>query len=189
MKGGGRERLSRGNAALPDLKITFRPMLSSDLPLFARWVRVPAVAEWWYEEAEMSDEELAQKMDPRVLGEDKVRPFIFSINGESAGYIQTYRVDDHPDTAAMFKVTRANGIDLFIGEEKWLHRGFGAQVLRKFIEEYVFSDPAVTACMIDPDVRNKIAIRAYEKAGFRRLREEVSPDDGLTYTVMRLDRE
>jgi RimJ/RimL family protein N-acetyltransferase len=189
VKRGGREQPSLGKAASTEVKITFRPMLRSDLPLFARWVRVPAVAEWWYEEAEMSDEELFQKMDPRVLGEDKVRPFIFSINGEPAGYIQTYRVDDHADAVAMFKVTRANGIDLFIGEEKWLHRGFGAQVLRGFIRDHIFSDPTVTACMIDPDVRNNIAIRAYEKAGFRRLREEVSPDDGLTYKVMRLDRE
>jgi aminoglycoside 6'-N-acetyltransferase len=174
---------------LPEAKITFRPMLPSDLPLFARWVKAPAVAEWWWEEAEMSDQELREKMDPRVLGEDSVRPFIFSINDELAGYIQTYRIDDHADAAAMFKVTRANGVDLFIGEEKWLHRGLGAHVLRKFIEEHIFSDPEVAACMIDPDIRNKIAIRAYEKAGFRRLREEVSPDDGLTYTVMRLDRE
>jgi aminoglycoside 6'-N-acetyltransferase len=164
-------------------------MLSSDLPLFARWVKVPAVAEWWREEAEMSYEEICQDMDPRVLGEESVRPYIFSINGEAAGYIQTYPVDADPEAVALFEVTGANAVDIFIGEEKWLHRGLGAKVLRQFIEEHVFSDPAVTVCMIDPEVGNRIAIRAYEKAGFRRLRDAVSQSDGLTYTVMRLDRE
>ena len=167
---------------------TFRPVTPADMPLLARWVKAPAVAEWWRDEAEMSYEEICREFDPAKRAAESVRSFIFSINRRPSGYIQTYPVDAHPDSLAMFKTPGAHGIDLFIGEEELLYRGFGPKLLRRFIDEHIFSDPAVTTCVIDPDVRNAPAIRAYEKTGFMKMREEVSPDDGLAYTVMRLDR-
>ena len=163
---------------------TFRPMLPEDLPLFERWVKRPAVAEWWYENARMSSEELYRKMHPRTLGEEGARPFIFSIDGVESGYIQSYL-----DTEGIYGVPGAAGVDLFIGEERMLHRGFGAFLLRKFVAEQVFSDPNVTACMIDPHAANRIAVRAYEKAGFRTVRDFVAPRDGVKYTLMRMDRQ
>lgn len=163
-------------------------MRDSDMALFARWVRTPEVAKWWYEEAAMDDEELAKNMSPSVLAGENVSPFIFSLDGEDAGYIQTYRIGDWPEALEMFGIPGAVGVDLFIGEERWRHRGYGAGLLREFIDQYVFSNDDVSTCVIDPDVRNVIAIKAYEKAGFNRVRDVVSPEDNLTYTMMRLDR-
>jgi aminoglycoside 6'-N-acetyltransferase len=100
-------------------------MTPDDPPLFAKWVKVPAVAEWWREEAEMSFEELRRKMDPRTLGAGNVRPYIFEFDGSPAGYIQTYAVDSEPDAVEMFRAPGAWAVDLFIGEERWLHRGLG----------------------------------------------------------------
>jgi RimJ/RimL family protein N-acetyltransferase len=61
-------------------------------------------------------------------------------------------------------------------------------MLRRFIERHIFTDPSATCCVIDPEVTNKIAIRAYEKAGFRPMKVAVSPVDGLQCLLMRLDR-
>lgn len=171
-----------------EIRVAFRPMQDSDITTLARWVKTPAVAEWWRDEAAMSLAELAQKMAPRILHEEKVSPFIFSLNGEDAGYIQSYLIDDWPESGAMHDVPGAVGVDILIGEEHWLHKGHGAQVLTDFMERYVFDDPTVRTCVIDPEVINVIAIRAYEKAGFRRVKDVVSPRDGRTYTMMRLDR-
>ena len=170
----------------PVARIDFRAMTEVDLPLFARWVKNPAVAEWWREEAAMSDEELFQKMAPRVLAENEVLPFIFSVNGTDAGYIQTYPETVYRD--ALELDGSPAGVDLFIGEEQFLHRGFGAEVLREFIRHHVFSDESVSYCLIDPELANTIAIRSYGKAGFRQISTFVSPTDGLTYAIMRLDR-
>lgn len=44
-------------------------------------------------------------------------------------------------------------------------------------------DPQVTRLQTDPDPRNLRAIRCYEKAGFRRVREIVTPDGLALYMV------
>lgn len=163
-------------------------MGTGDLPLFAKWVKTPAVAEWWRDEAEMSFEQIQEKMSPRILGQRYVRPYIFLLDEDPVGYIQTYSIDADQEALEMYGVSGANGVDLFIGEQRWLHRGHGAKILKSFIDTHVFSDPEVDACMIDPEVKNEIAIRAYEKAGFRRVRVAESASDGLEYVVMRLNR-
>ena len=40
------------------------------------------------------------------------------------------------------------GIDLFIGEVQFHHRGLGAPIIRQFLNDIVFSDPAVESCII-----------------------------------------
>lgn len=163
-------------------------MREPDVALLARWVKTPAVAEWWREEAAMSRDELAQKMSPRILGEEKVSPFLFSLAGFEAGYIQSYRSDDWPEAREMHGLPGAVGVDLLIGEVRWLHKGYGARVLRAFADRHVFTGPEVQSCVIDPEEANVIAVRSYEKAGFRHVKDVISPEDGRIYTIMKLDR-
>ena len=44
------------------------------------------------------------------------------------------------------------------------------------------------ACIADPDAQNIASLRAFEKAGFRRIREFVDPNDRRTHTLVRFDR-
>jgi RimJ/RimL family protein N-acetyltransferase len=48
-------------------------------------------------------------------------------------------------------------------------------MVRAFVAK-LFDDPAVTRVQVDPFPSNGRAIRCYEKAGFQRVREIVTPD-------------
>jgi aminoglycoside 6'-N-acetyltransferase len=66
------------------------------------------------------------------------------------------------------------GIDQFIGEADMVGRGHGSAFIRAFIEGLL--ENGVPRIVIDPNPTNPRAIRAYEKAGFRREREVDTPD-------------
>ena len=51
----------------------------------------------------------------------------------------------------------------------------GPVLIRAFLRTHVFAGQA-GRCIIDPDPANKIAIRAYEKVGFRYLRTLHPPE-------------
>ena len=74
------------------------------------------------------------------------------------------------------------GIDQSIGEPELLGKGLGTLLVRA-LGDMLLGDPAVTMLQTDPDPRNLRAIRCYEKAGFRRVREIVTPDGPAVYMV------
>lgn len=124
---------------------------------------------------------------PRIAGAEDATPFVICCGGAPIGYIQAYAV--RPGAWGLGGVEGGVGLDLFIGEPPLVHRGLGPEVLRQFIGEIVFHDPVVRACFIDPVPRNHVAIRAFEKAGFRYLGDAVDPETGKPARIMRLTRE
>jgi len=145
----------------------FKPMTADDLPLMRSWLETPHVAEWWGE----PETELGYIRD-MIEGRDTTRPFIFSVDGEAAGYIQFWFVGhhqnatwiaDHPWLAELPSETV--GVDLSIGDPNMLGQGVGSGVLRAFVERLLKDGHRII--IIDPDPANRRAVRAYEKAGFR----------------------
>ena len=169
--------------------ITFRPLKPSDLPLILRWLRDPEVSRWYWDVTELSDEDLAAKWEPRTHEDELVDRFIMLVDGMAIGEIQTNRGADFPVHQAEIGIPHAAGVDLFIGEKDFRHRGFGAAVLKAFISDVVFEDRQIRTCTIDPDPANTIAIRAYEKAGFRHVKTYYSAAESVDVHLMRIDRE
>ena len=62
-------------------------------------------------------------------------------------------------------------------------------MIRSFVDEVVFARPDTIACTADPDVRNTASLRAFEKAGFRKVRELVDPQDGELHALVRRERD
>jgi RimJ/RimL family protein N-acetyltransferase len=103
--------------------------------------------------------------------------------------IQTYLVSDYPDYAALIEEGEGTaGLDLFIGAEEQTGRGLGTEMIRRFVDEIVFARQATVACTADPDVRNTASIRAFEKAGFRAVREFLDPEGGQMHALVRRER-
>ena len=156
--------------------IGFRKLERRDLPLMHRWLNTPHVVEWWPDEALPLDQIVAT-YTPRVDGLEDVRCYVIVHGDTPIGYIQEYPVDE-----------RSVGIDLFIGEAGFHHRGLGASIIRRFLGDVVFADPAIEICVIDPAVSNRGAIRAYEKVGFRNYETIVQPGEHGAHYMMRIGR-
>lgn len=136
----------------------FRPVTEADLPMIARWLVEPHVAEWWGN----ADEEIASIRES--IDSVSVEPLIVELDGKPIGYLQSYDPhleDDHPYQDQPFGTL---GLDLSIGVPELIGIGHGSAIVRQFVDElFAEGTPRV---IIDPDPANARAIRAYEKAGF-----------------------
>jgi RimJ/RimL family protein N-acetyltransferase len=169
-------------------KISFRPLELADLPLLHRWLNTDFVKEWY--DSGPPYEEVVAKYAPRIAGRAPTRSFVTLYGGTPIGYIQTYRIDDYPEYSRYVRAgEEAAGVDLFIGHADYVHRGLGSAILRRFLREVVFGEGDTASCVIGPSVRNRAAIRAYEKAGFTYLKTVEIPDEDDPEYLMRLARD
>ncbi len=162
-------------------------MGEGDLKVLHRWLNQPHVLEWWREP--LTFEGTQVKYGPYVRGEVLTYPFLILLDDQPLGYIQWYRIADYSDYAEQIQAEAgAAGIDLFLGEPEWVHRGLGGLVIRRFLREVVFPQQGVTCCVIGPDRDNRAAIRCYEKVGFRYLKTVQVRGEPAPEYLMRLDR-
>jgi aminoglycoside 6'-N-acetyltransferase len=169
------------------MAISFRPMTRADYPLLLEWHQRPHVEQWWTERTTM--EEIEEHYGPTIDGTEPTDHYVALLDGEPLGMVQTYLLADYPDYAALTgEGEGAAGVDLFIGDEAMTGRGLGTEMLERFVDEIVFARPETTAATADPDVRNTASMRAFEKAGFRSVREFVDPSDGELHVLVKRDR-
>jgi aminoglycoside 6'-N-acetyltransferase len=169
-------------------ELGFRPLGRDDLGLMHEWLQREHVRRWWDEHE--SYEDVARHYLPAIEGRAPTDLYLILLDDQPVGFIQSYLVADHPEFAARIGLgAGVAGVDLFVGEEELTGKGLGTDVLRAFVREVVFAEPGTTACIADPDVRNTASIRAFEKAGFRRVGEFFEPTDGRLHALVRLDRE
>jgi RimJ/RimL family protein N-acetyltransferase len=168
--------------------IGFRPLEADDLQQVFLWLLKPHVTKWYSPEPS-SFMECVAKYGPRTREGNAVRAFIVLMDDMPIGYIQTYAIATFPDYEAQLACEPGvAGMDLFIGEESFLHRGFGPDIMTRFVDEIVFAGDAAQACIAGPAEGNRESIRAFEKAGFRRWKT-VRIDDRQVECVMRRERD
>ncbi len=170
------------------MSISFRRLRHSETPLIHRWLHTPHVARWWYEDVGTL-EEVEEKYSAYIEGRENVEAYLILFEDSPIGYMQTYPISIEEEYATLVGVEGAAGLDLFIGEVEFLHRGLGASIIRRFIEEIVFSNKRYDTCVIGPEPKNKAAIRAYEKVGFRHFKTIKVPGEPEPEYLMKLTRE
>jgi aminoglycoside 6'-N-acetyltransferase len=169
------------------MEVGFRPLREADLPLVHEWLGREHVRRWWGERGDL--EQTVDHYGPSLDGRDPTDLYAIVVGGRDAGMIQTYLVADYPDYAALIGVGEdVAAIDLFLGEGELLGRGLGTEIIRTFVSENVWARDATRACVADPDVENVASLRAFEKAGFERIREFLDPEDGRLHALVQLDR-
>jgi RimJ/RimL family protein N-acetyltransferase len=161
-------------------------MTRADLPLLHEWLQRPHVKRWWRDRETLAQVE--SHYGPALDGDEPTDHYLIVVDGRAVGMIQTYLAADYADEWPIGAEPGVAGVDLVIGEEELTGHGLGPRVLRAFVDEIVFDDPAVVACVAGPDVRNAQSIRAFEKAGFRRTGVVEIPGEGPEQ-LLRLGRE
>ena len=128
------------------------------------WTARPHVSEWWDSEETADDDARDFKAYIAYLGDEPIA-YVQSYLAIDAG--DGWWADQHDPTVI--------GMDLFIGDEENVGRGYGVELVRQFVD-HVFADPTITRIQIDPSPDNLRAIRCYERVGFHRVRTVDTPD-------------
>ena len=164
-----------------DGDLTIRPMRddTDDYRLLVRWRAEPHIHEWWDpdEPAPTLDEVIAH-YGPAVRGEEKTTSCIFELEDRPVGFVQFYRWlpytqgDDPIDVRAD---PDTFGLDIHIGEPDLIERGLGTRVV-DLLCGYLEREHGASWIALITDVENHRAQRAYEKAGFRKVRRVLDTD-------------
>lgn len=77
------------------------------------------------------------------------------------------------------------GMDLFIGDANYIGKGYGSKIVAQFVGK-LFKLPHVTRIIINPDINNIAVIKAYERAGFKKIKEIKRPFE--TELLMEIER-
>ena len=124
----------------------------------------PGIARWWGPPDEA-------KLRRKAEATDDPQVFAVEANGELVGLIQ-YHEENAPDF-------RHAGIDIFLAER--VHGlGLGTDAVRT-LARYLIAERGHHRLTIDPAADNAVAIRVYEKVGFRPvgvMREHWRSPDG-----------
>ena len=175
-------------ASLDAARLAFRRLRLEDLPLLHRWLSDGPAREW-YARREMTYEEVEEHFRAYISGARPTHAFLALYEGEPIAYLQYYLIRDYPEYSRQIRECPCcAGVDVFIGDQRFLHRGLGAPMLRRFLAEVVFAETDAECCLVGPDETNRAAIRCYEKAGFafvKRVQAEGEPHPGH---LMRVER-
>lgn len=147
-------------------EIKFKPLQETDFDFMLQWFNKPHV-QTFYSLRNWTEEEVYKKLEPYVRGEKQISSFIIYLNDHPIGYIQSYPVKEHPwenQDLSEEIIKKAAGFDLFIGEESYLNKGLGMQIIECFLEEHIW--PKYQYCFVDPDIRNEASMRLFQMCGF-----------------------
>jgi RimJ/RimL family protein N-acetyltransferase len=144
------------------------------------------VHEWWNEHSRL--DEVSDHYGQSIDGGDPTDHYVVLLGERPVGFVETYLIADHPDWEATVEAeSGAVGVDLFVAEPELTGKGLGTQLLQQFVSEVALARPGATHCLADPDSANAVSLRAFEKAGFRVVREFVEPENNRRHTLVRFD--
>jgi aminoglycoside 6'-N-acetyltransferase len=142
-----------------------------------KWLQSPHVKKWWDRDLTYTPQLVKEKYGSYVKGykqvggaTKRISAYIICTNGRPVGYIQIYKLSDFPGHKIPNNwPENLGGFDVFIGEKEYIGKGIGSEVVTKFLKLYGGEYSCIFA---DPDLGNIAAIKAYEKAGFKKVSEQ-----------------
>jgi RimJ/RimL family protein N-acetyltransferase len=165
--------------------IDLRRMTREDFPVFVAWRSMPHVARWWNAEVR-TVRDIEQLYGKVVDGLEPDRLWVVEINDRAVGFLQCYRIGNHPEYALLTAEPDSIGVDYLIGEPDLVGRGVGTRVVWEFLRTVVSEVfPQAKQYFAAPDHRNGASRRMLLKLGFTEgLWFDEPHKDGSTHTVV-----
>ncbi len=159
-------------------EMTLRDATPADVTLLRHWDEQPHVIESDPNDDWQWEQELTRQHDWR-------QQLIAEVEGCPIGFIQI--IDPAHEESHYWGACPEGlrAVDIWIGEEGHLGRGFGTQMMRLALDR-CFQEPLVRAVLIDPLASNARARRFYERLGFHFVEYRQFGEDACA--VYRLDR-
>jgi aminoglycoside 6'-N-acetyltransferase len=163
-------------------RVTLRPATPGDVPLLRFWDEQPHIQaadpndDWQWETELLRDPPWREQL-------------IAELDGRPLGFLQL--IDPALEDGHYWGEVPENlrAVDIWIGLERDLGRGYGTQMMRQALER-CFAPPEVVAVLIDPLASNLRAQRFYRRFGFRWVeRRRFGPDDCAVHRLERADWE
>lgn len=153
------------NIVCDDLKI--RNLKHEDFSLLYKWLTDEKVLEFYGGRDKKYTLETI-KEHYTELWKDEIIRVIIEYLGKPIGYGQIYKMYDELYEDYHYPKTNeiVYGMDQFIGEVEYWSKGIGTKYI-KMIFDFLKNERNANAVILDPHQNNLIAIKAYQKAGFR----------------------
>lgn len=166
------------------MKLAFPRLEAHHVDLVHAWLDAPH-ARRWFGGPHSRDEVLRD-----FFSEEWVQGHVAVVDDVPVGLFQWESFGGYPELMRAYLVDDPAVVncDVLLAPEA-SSRGLGSVLLRAFLADVVFADPRVVTCIIDPEPENAIAIRCYEKAGFRFLRTVPDDCEGHAAYLMTLHRD
>ncbi len=156
------------------MNIKFIPLSESHFPLLLKWLEMSHVKAWWDRNVDWTPELIDEKYASYVKGyklengvAKEISAYIISADDTPIGYIQIYNAYDFSRSKPLMGLPSSlAAFDIFIGEEQYLQQGIASKAIVQFLHEH---GKSYTHVLADPESTNLAAIRAYEKAGFKKI--------------------
>ena len=136
----------------------------NDYLLLEKWYKEKEVYEN-FEQRILSYEEIKNKYYPRTLNNTSIPVHIIEYNDIPVGIIQYKMINE--DDKKLYRLLDDNiyEIDIFIGENKYKHKGIGSYVINE-ISRKIFNEKNANLLVMCPLKSNVNAINCYLKCGF-----------------------
>jgi RimJ/RimL family protein N-acetyltransferase len=134
----------------------------ADAEMIAEWMNRPHLVETW--EYAWPASKWHQHLSAQLQGSYS-RPFIGSMNGRDAGYIELYRAAKDSIATRYEADPYDLGLHIAIADLEIMNQGIIRYLLPHFMASVLSAEPRCRRMMFDPDHRNTMARRACERGG------------------------
>ncbi len=151
----------------------------ADMSALVRWLNEPHVKEWWDpDEPPVTLDAARKEYGKLTYPSSSTVACILTLAQRPVGYLQFYQWASYESETREVDLRPEPGwygMDILIGGPDLIGRGIGSRAV-DLLCTYLFTRYGATAVALLTEVGNVRAQRAYEKAGFRRVRRTLDLD-------------
>ena len=129
-----------------------------------KWCKNKFVYEW-FEQRVLSYDEIVKKYRNKLL-KNKQKLFVIQYKNKDIGLVQIYKFENDINLDELDYFKNIYEYDLFIGEEEYLSKGIGTNIVQ-LINQIIYYEYLADAIILRPFKRNNRAIKCYEKCNFK----------------------